>query len=206
MTLRPPSEEAAAGAAKAEPETGNESQLIEIIKAHVRQGDKYAEKVELNAEKRDGHYIAAGQHLKTLKARHGGNWAEWENLLKTKIGIGKSRASELMLIADGTKTVEEVRAEGAARKAKERAKKFLRDTEKVTENADRQKCIAVDAEVIALDAKAIDSAREFAQWLVDHPHYSAPVIAEWLNCEESRIKSLRQWAKGGFQGPPPDHR
>jgi len=92
----------------------NESQLIQTIKAHIAKGDKAKDKAEQ-------HYIAAGQHLKTLKARHGGSWAEWEELLKTKIGIGKSRASELMRIADGRKTVEQVRADTAARTAKTRA-------------------------------------------------------------------------------------
>jgi len=92
----------------------NESQLIQTIKAHIAKGDKAKDKAEQ-------HYIAAGQHLKTLKASHGGSWAEWEELLKTKIGIGKSRASELMRIADGRKTVEQVRADTAARTAKTRA-------------------------------------------------------------------------------------
>ena len=92
----------------------NESQLIQTIKAHIAKGDKAKDKAEQ-------HYIAAGQHLKTLKASHGGTWAEWEELLKTKIGIGKSRASELMRIADGTKTVEQVRADTAERTAKTRA-------------------------------------------------------------------------------------
>jgi hypothetical protein len=84
----------------------NESQLIRHIKAHIAAGDKAA-------EKSNNHYIAAGQHLKTLKASHGGTWAEWEALLKEKMGIGKSRASELMQIADGRKTVEQLRAEKA---------------------------------------------------------------------------------------------
>jgi bacterioferritin-associated ferredoxin len=92
----------------------NKSQLIRTIKAHIEEGDKAAEKSEQ-------HYIAAGQHLKTLKAEHGGTWAEWEELLKSKIGIGKSRASELMQIADGRKTVERVRSETAERTAKMRA-------------------------------------------------------------------------------------
>ena len=92
----------------------NESQLIQTIKAHIIKGDKAKDKAEQ-------HYIAAGQHLKTLKASHGGSWAEWEELLKTKIGIGKSRASELMRIADGRKTVEQVRADTAERTAKTRA-------------------------------------------------------------------------------------
>jgi hypothetical protein len=103
----------------------DQEQLVKTIKAPIAKGDKAAEKA-------NDHYIAAGQHLKTLKAEHDGNWADWEELLKTKIGIGKSRASELMQIADGTKTVEQVRADGAERKAKERAKS-LRD---VTEKSD----------------------------------------------------------------------
>jgi hypothetical protein len=85
--------------------------LIRTIKAHIAKVDKAKDKAKQ-------HYIAAGQHLKTLKASHGGSWAEWEELLKTKIGIGKSRASELMRIADGTKTVEQVRADTAERTAK----------------------------------------------------------------------------------------
>jgi hypothetical protein len=98
----------------------NESQLVQTIKAHIAKGDKAADKAEQ-------HYIAAGQHLKTLKEQHKGTWDEWEALLKQRIGIGKSRASELMLIADGTKTLAQVRAESAERKQQER----LRDvTEK----------------------------------------------------------------------------
>jgi hypothetical protein len=86
-------------------------QLIRTIKAHIAKGDKAKDKAEQ-------HYIAAGQHLKTLKAQRdvaSGTWTEWEALLKTKIGIGKSRASELMQIADGRKTVAGVRADTAER-------------------------------------------------------------------------------------------
>ena len=84
----------------------NQAQLISTIKAHIARGDKAAEKAEQ-------HYIAAGQHLATLKADHAGTWEEWETLLKSKVGIGKSRASELMAIADGRKTVEGLRAKKA---------------------------------------------------------------------------------------------
>lgn len=92
----------------------NESQLVKTIKAHIAKGDKSAEKAQQ-------HYIAAGQYLKTLKAQHGGTWAEWETLVKEKVGIGKSRASELMQIADGRKTVEDVRADTNKRKLEHRA-------------------------------------------------------------------------------------
>ena len=86
----------------------NQAQLIKTIRALVEKGD-YAK------GKSEQFYISAGQHLKTLKEQHTGTWAEWETLIKEKIGIGKSRASELMQIADGSKTVESTRAETAKR-------------------------------------------------------------------------------------------
>jgi hypothetical protein len=105
--------------------TRKSESLIKTIKAHIAKGDKAAEKSEQ-------HYIAAGQHLKTLKAQHDdadGTWAEWEALLKDKIGIGRSRASELMQIADGRKTVEQVRAGTAERMRQLRDRSPSRDGE-----------------------------------------------------------------------------
>jgi hypothetical protein len=100
----------------------NETQLIGTIKAHIAKGDKAKDKAEQ-------HYIAAGQYLKQLKAAHDGSWDEWETLLKTKIGIGKSRASELMQIADGTKTAADVAAATTERSQKHRALSPLRNGE-----------------------------------------------------------------------------
>jgi hypothetical protein len=90
------------------PTTETQAAIISAIKAHIAKGDKAAEKAEQ-------HYIAAGQHLATLKKEHAGTWAEWEALLKT-ISISTGRASELMQIADGRKTVEQVRADTNRRK------------------------------------------------------------------------------------------
>jgi hypothetical protein len=100
----------------------NETQLIRAIKAHIAKGDRAAEKSEQ-------HYIAAGQYLKQLKDGHSGSWEEWEELLKTKVGIGKSRASELMQIADGRKTVKGVRSETNQRKMQHRESSPLRNGE-----------------------------------------------------------------------------
>jgi hypothetical protein len=61
----------------------------------------------------DEHYKAAGIYLKELKAEHADTWAKWETLLKTRIGISTGRASELMQVADGRKTVEKLRADKA---------------------------------------------------------------------------------------------
>jgi hypothetical protein len=84
----------------------DEAHLIQTIKALIERGEKAEQKAK-------DFFIAAGQHLKTLHDIHkerGGTWAEWETLVKEKCGIGKSRASELMQIADGRKTNDEVRA------------------------------------------------------------------------------------------------
>jgi hypothetical protein len=100
------------------------------------------DKAEKAANKARDWQITAGQHLKALKAEHddgGGTWAEWEELVKEKAGISKSRASELMAIADGTKTVEQSRAANAA------ANKRLRDRRSPSrdgENADGAKAAA----------------------------------------------------------------
>jgi hypothetical protein len=80
----------------------NESQLARAIKAHIDKGDKAKDKAEQ-------HYIAAGQYLKQLKDGH--SQAGFLKIVQEKIGIGKTRTYELLAIADGTKTVESVRAD-----------------------------------------------------------------------------------------------
>jgi hypothetical protein len=82
--------------------------FVKIIKAHIERGDKAKDKAEQ-------HYIAAGQHLKELKEQHWGDWEQWREKLREQVGIGPSRASELMQIADGRKTVDGIRAETAKR-------------------------------------------------------------------------------------------
>jgi chromosome segregation ATPase len=86
------------------------------VRAHIAKGDRAKEKAEQ-------HYISAGQYLIALKAEHTGTWAEWAVLVQEKAGIGKSRASELMQIADGTKTVEGIREATAEKVRQIRARK-----------------------------------------------------------------------------------
>ena len=96
----------------------NEAQLVKTIKAHIAKGDHAKDKAEQ-------HYISAGQHLKTLKAAHGGSWEEWAALLRTKCDLSTRRASELMQIADGRTSQEKIREADAERKklAREKNKK-----------------------------------------------------------------------------------
>ena len=109
----------------------NEVQLICAIKAHIEKGDKAKGKAE-------EHYIAAGQYLKQLKGGH--SQAEFLKIVQEKIGLGKTRTYELLAIADGTKTVEQTRAEATQRKQLERAKKSVRD---VTDKPSASRAVAV---------------------------------------------------------------
>ena len=73
--------------------------LCKTIKALVAKGDHAAEKAEQ-------FYTAAGKHLAELKERCPGEWLQFAS---EKIGIGRSRAYELMAIGTGVRTVEQVR-------------------------------------------------------------------------------------------------
>ena len=129
----------------------NQAQLISSIKAHIARGDKAAKKAE-------DHYIAAGQYLAALKKEHAGSWAEWAELLKTKVCISTGRASELMQIADGRKTVEGLAAASTERSKKHRALSSLRNEE----NADGRKSVE---EMLA------DAAQRIRELLVNMAAY-----------------------------------
>jgi hypothetical protein len=100
--------------------------LIRLITEHIRKGEEAEERAEKAQTKAADHYIAAGQYLTQLKAGTG-SWAEWEQLLKDKIGIGKSWAGELMALGEGRKSIEQLRAEATERQ------RVLRDRTDVTE-------------------------------------------------------------------------
>jgi hypothetical protein len=99
----------------------NEAQLVKAIKTLVEKGDKARDKAEQ-------FYIAAGQHLKTLKEQCS-SAAAWEKLVKAKCGLGKSRAYELLQIGDGRTTVAKLRASTAKRVSNHRAASPLRNGE-----------------------------------------------------------------------------
>ena len=92
----------------------NEVQRIEAIKVLVKKGDKAKDKA-------DQYYTAAGLHLKSLR-EDSPSKAAWENLIKSKCGLGTSRAYELIQIADGRKTVADVRLDTAERVREHRSR------------------------------------------------------------------------------------
>jgi hypothetical protein len=93
----------------------DESLLISYIKAHLKKAKAAEERAQQNLEKAEQHYASVGSYLTKLKATHTRSRAEWEALLKEKIGLSTGRASELMQIADGRKNVQQIRAETAQR-------------------------------------------------------------------------------------------
>jgi hypothetical protein len=97
----------------------DEAQLIKKIKVYVEKGDKAKDKAEQ-------YYASAGLLLKTLN-ENSPSKAEWEKLIKSKCGLSTSRAYELIQIADGRKTVADVRLANTKRKRKERSVRDVTD-------------------------------------------------------------------------------
>ena len=186
-----------------------QASLITRIKAHIAQGDKAAEKANKAAEKAEQHYISAGQYLAELKANHTGTWDEWEALLKSKVGIGKSRASELMQIADGRKTVAEITANTTERSKKHRALSPLRNGENADKAAPAKPIPSqVQRELDARQAhiKELEAAREHDQDLVEKLR-AAEVKIVGLESEVAELKQenagLRAKLEAASAAPAP---
>jgi hypothetical protein len=88
--------------------------LVATIKAHLAKGAQ-------SHEKSEQHYVTAGLRLKELKARKPSE-TPWPEYLRETFNLGRARADELIRIADGRTSVEQVRAGGATRAARNIAK------------------------------------------------------------------------------------
>src|SRR6516164_2447920 len=64
-----------------------------------------------------------GQHISAIKVAEPN---DWEAIVKARCGISRSRAYELMAIADGAKSTEQTRRETNARKLKHRQIRAVR--------------------------------------------------------------------------------
>jgi hypothetical protein len=94
--------------------------LCREIRALIRKGDLAGEEF----------YRAAGQRIKELKALHP---TEWMTLVRQECGVGRSRAFELIAIADGRTTVEEVRSGYVRRKRVSRKRQAESGTSRTPE-------------------------------------------------------------------------
>jgi hypothetical protein len=102
------------------PDIGNTPAEIQRLAKEIR---VLVEKGDHAKEKSRQFYLAAGLHLKTLKDCSA-SAAAWEKLVRNKCGLGRSRAYELLAIAGGRTTVEQVRANTNKRKTEHRARPF----------------------------------------------------------------------------------
>jgi hypothetical protein len=76
--------------------------LIHTIKSHLAKSVQSADKAEQ-------HFVSAGLRLKELKARKPSE-TPWPEYFRETFDLGRSRADELIQIADGRTTVEKVRS------------------------------------------------------------------------------------------------
>jgi hypothetical protein len=82
-----------------------------------------------------------GRHILAIKAAEPN---DWEAIVRARCSISRSRAYELMAIADGVKTTEQTRRETNARKIKYRANQAVRS------GTDKKELAATDTQIIEL--------------------------------------------------------
>jgi hypothetical protein len=161
--------------------------LTRQVKALVEKGDKAAEKAEQ-------FYKAAGIHIKEIKAASD----EWETIVREQCGLGRTRAYELMAIADGKTTLEKVRdRSNRSSKITHAKKSAVQRTapEPGSEEYERDR-----KECVALYQKVLDSNQEAARWLVAHPATEGQIIDQiielfWLLNEKGQARCVNQLKK-----------
>jgi hypothetical protein len=84
-----------------------------------------------------------GGHVLAIKAAAPN---DWEEIVRARCGISRSRAFELMRIADGTKTVEQTRRETNARQVR------FRQNQAVRYITDKKELAATDTQIVELKA------------------------------------------------------
>jgi hypothetical protein len=82
-----------------------------------------------------------GRHILAIKAAEPN---DWEAIVRARCGISRSRAYELMAIADGVKTTEQTRRETNTRKIKYRANQAVRS------GTDKKELATTDTKIIEL--------------------------------------------------------
>jgi hypothetical protein len=103
--------------------------LVRAIKDGLRKIEEHDRKIEEQEKKRDEREVEVGTALKALKAQKP-TGIKWEQYLEEcGIEIHRSRADQLIRIAEGRTTVEEERADTAERTAKSRTELPLRSGE-----------------------------------------------------------------------------
>src|SRR5262245_8343128 len=98
---------------------------------HIQSINALIEKVRRAEIKVQQDRVSIGRHIAAIKTARPD---DWEDVVKTECNLSRSRAYELMAIADGSKTIEQTRDEANARKIKHR-KSVRSGTEGPADNA-----------------------------------------------------------------------
>src|SRR5262249_42215737 len=88
-----------------------------LIRDHVNAINALSAKLAHAATKIEQYQTAIGQHIKAIKLA---SPDDWENIVKNQCHLGRSRAYELLAVADGTKTSAEVASATTERSKKRR--------------------------------------------------------------------------------------
>src|SRR5262245_28213633 len=125
------------------PASAKQVELVSKIKACISRAEK-AEQRRLDFYNTAGQYLAELKRQSDKETGEGLQWRAWERLLK-KIGISTSRASDLMQIADGRKTTEQIRAGASKRQKAKRLRDVTKKQPKAAADLSEQGADAGDA-------------------------------------------------------------
>jgi hypothetical protein len=157
--------------------------LVRRIKALVEKADRAADKAEQ-------FYKSAGIHIKEIKEQS----EDWETIVREQCGLGRSRAYELMAIADGKVTLEKVRADANERKKVHRTKSDGASVPERTEPGPINQRVTGSAEV-SIEQRRAENARladpieeDGAPGPTEEP--DDPGVADAAEIEDSALHSL----------------
>ena len=158
--------------------------LVRAIKDGLRKIEEHQEKIDEQEIKRDEREVEVGLALKALKA-HKPKGIKWEQYLEEcGIEIHRSRADQLIRIADGRTTVEEERADTAERTAKSRTELPLRSGENAGDpetSAEAMKArFAADEEGVEPDVET-DGVEEIDQTKQPPRAEVAKLVRAWVH-------------------------
>jgi hypothetical protein len=87
------------------------------LSTHVRAINALVTKLDNALDKADQYQRSIGQHIASIKTEHP---KDWESIVKEQCKLGRSRAYEMLAIADGTKTAVQLRTANTERRRKNR--------------------------------------------------------------------------------------
>jgi hypothetical protein len=184
------------GRRRHERETGKREHLVRAIKDGLRKIEEHDRKIEEQENKRDEREVEVGTALKALKAQKpkGINFEQY--LEECGIELHRSRADQLIRIAEGRTTVEEERADTAERTAKSRTELPLRSGENADDpetSAEAMKAkFAADEEGVEPDIETGD-VEEIDQTKQPSRAEVAKLVRAWVQASpEAKRQFIRE--------------